>query len=285
MCSFLGTILHCLGHPGASCNPRDRYCRWRERKPSSCPKPWAHFIPAAPSSRKATAFPLHGVLSYVVPPKFKHAIYLAIFCAPGQWWFWYRTAPTCLARIFLDTQWHLKKTPVNGSGRKALCPGRGSFQMGRQCLRLEAAREQEKLGWRGARAPLSEGFASRDRFWGPFLYCKRKQESWQHGLRRYHWFSAYFNKWAECSRVLAEFAELEKSGGSWEKRNFFVCFFFNWIDFLNEVGDHSVWVKYSEPDITPSSRESVVLRCCLAVMDSGSAVCPLPRAWKCGNSK
>lgn len=81
MCSFLGTILHCPSHSGASCDPRDRYCRWRDRKPSSCPKPWAHFIPAAPSSREATAFPLHRVLSYVVLPKFKHAIYFAVFCA------------------------------------------------------------------------------------------------------------------------------------------------------------------------------------------------------------
>lgn len=80
-CSFLGTILHCPGHSGASCDPRDRYCRWRDRKPSSCPKPWAHFIPAAPSSREATAFPLHRVLSYVVLPKFKRAIYFAVFCA------------------------------------------------------------------------------------------------------------------------------------------------------------------------------------------------------------
>lgn len=57
------------------------------------------------------------------------------------------------------------------------------------------------------------------------LFYIAKEESWQHGLRRYHWFSAYFNKWAECSRVLAEFAELEKSGGSGEKKEPFFFFF------------------------------------------------------------
>lgn len=65
-----------------------------------------------------------------------------------------------------------------------MCPGRGSFQMGRQCLRLEAAREQEKLGWSGGRA-ASQGIHKQTQiFEGFFLYCKRKQESWQHGLRR-----------------------------------------------------------------------------------------------------
>lgn len=102
-----------------------------------------------------------------------------------------------------------------------MCPARGAFQMGRQCLRLEAAREQEKLGWSCARAASQEIRKHRQIFEGLFLYCRRKQESWQHGLRRYRGFSAYFKKWAECSRVLAEFAELEKSGKIWEKGNFF----------------------------------------------------------------
>lgn len=178
MCSFLGTILHCPGHPGASCNLRDRFCRWRDRKPSSCPKLWAHFIPAALSSRGA--FPFHSVLSYIVLPKFKNAIYFAAFCATvlqGSGGFGTELLPPALLGYFwiLSDIW--KENPVqNGNWRKALCPGRGSFQMGRQCLRLEAAREQEKLGWSGARAASQGICKQRQIFEGLFYIAKENKK-------------------------------------------------------------------------------------------------------------
>lgn len=66
--------------------------------------------------------------------------------------------------------------------------------------RLVPAREQEELGGGAVPQQPAERFTSRERFFlGLFLYCKRKQESWQIGLRRHHWFSTYLNKWAAFS--------------------------------------------------------------------------------------
>lgn len=173
MCSFLGPILHCPSHPAASCNLRDRFCRWRDRKPLSCPKPWAYFIPAALSSRGA--FPFHGVLSYIVFPKFKNAIYFVTFCATvlqGSGGFGTELFPPALLGYFwiLSDIW--KENPVqNGSWRKALCPGRGSSQMGRQCLWLKGA---GGAGLEWCQSSFPGNLQAETDFWETFFILQKK---------------------------------------------------------------------------------------------------------------
>lgn len=48
--------------------------------------------------------------------------------------------------------------------------------MGRQCLRLEAAREQEKLVWRGARAASQGIHKQRQIFEGLFCIAKENKK-------------------------------------------------------------------------------------------------------------
>lgn len=209
MCLFLGTILHCPGHPGASCNPGYRYCKWgdivskaRVTFHPSCPEPQ----PKCPSQVQ------------------KCNLFCNILCcsAPGQWWFWYRTASTCLAGIFLDSQWYLKRKPSpEWELEKSFVPCQGLIPNGQAVPEAGGSKGAGEAGLELCQSSFPRDSQAQTDFWGPFLYCRRKQESWQHGLRRYRGFSAYFKKWAECSRVLAEFAELEKSGKIWEKGNFF----------------------------------------------------------------
>lgn len=175
MCSFLGTILHCPGHPGASCNLRDRFCRWRDRKPLSCPKPWAHFIPAALSSRGA--LPFHSVLSYIVLPKFKNWIYFATFCATvlqDSGVFGTELLPPALLGYFwiLSDIW--KENPVqNGSWRKALCPGEAHSKWAGSAWGWR--QQGSRRSWAGVvPEQLPRGFASRDRFLRAFFILQKK---------------------------------------------------------------------------------------------------------------
>jgi len=111
-----------------------------------------------------------------------------------------KTDPTCLAGVFLNALRDIcKENAVTGWWRKAFGPGRA----------WDRAVLRGGWGWRGSRRSRcrERGWSSRPRalqaeraFGGPFLlYCKRKQEGWQIGLRRCHWFSAYLKKWAEFS--------------------------------------------------------------------------------------
>lgn len=206
-----------LKHP---CNPRDGYCMWRDRKPSSCPKPWAHLISAAPSSRGAQCPQLYCpspsskmqfILQHTVLQCSRAAVVLVQNCSHLPCW-----------DIFGDSMIFEKKKPSpEWELEKSFVPWQRLIPNGQAVPEAGGSKRAGEAGVEWCQSSFPRDSQAETDFWGPFLYCKRKQESWQHGLRRYHWFSAYFNKWVDCSRVLAEFAELEKSGESWGKGTFF----------------------------------------------------------------
>lgn len=142
------------------------------------------FIRAHTASREATEISCAQCPQLYCP---SHVQKCALFCdvcilcysAPGQWWVWCKSDPSCLAGIFLDMNSDIwKENPVNGSWRKAFWPGRGSHQMARRCHE-EAGASKGAGGaghWSGTGAACWVFYKQREIFVGLFYIAKENRK-------------------------------------------------------------------------------------------------------------
>lgn len=210
------------------------------------------------------------------------------YSAPGQWWFWCKTDPTCLAGIFLDMNSDIwKENPVNESWRKAFWPGRGSHQMARRC-HGEAGASKGAGGaghWSGTGAACWVFYKQQEIFVGLFYVAKENRKvgrlDWE-GITGFLLILISGQNLGSSSRVWRA-GKIRWLGKRWSFGGFCFWVFFNWIDFLNLLTHHSEWVMYSKSDIPPlfmGIRRLQMLPCCKVLSLCSLPASTEPDIWK-----